>query len=109
VAAPEHRAAIAALARRLVDAAEPYYASARWGLRALPFRSAWAVAAARGVYREIGVKVVARGAAAWDSRTSTSTAEKALLALGGGLMALRGATLDRWSRGPERPQLWSRI
>ncbi|MDP2258925.1 MAG: phytoene/squalene synthase family protein [Caulobacter sp.] len=109
IAAPEHRAAVAALARRLVEAAEPYYASARWGLRGLPFRSAWAVAAALGVYREIGVKVVARGAAAWDERVSTSTVEKIGLALGGGLMAARGATLDRWRKGPARPALWSRI
>lgn len=109
VAAPEHRAAIAGLARRLVDAAEPYYASARWGLRGLPFRSAWAVAAARGVYREIGVKVVARGPRAWDERVSTSTAEKLGLALGGGLMALRGVTLDRWLKPLARPALWSKI
>ena len=109
IAAPEHRPAVAGLAKRLVDAAEPYYVSARWGLRGLPFRSAWAVAAARGVYREIGVKVVARGATAWDQRVSTSTAEKVELALGGGLMALRGATLDRWRTAPARPALWSKI
>jgi phytoene synthase len=109
VAAPEHRAAIAGLARRLVEAAEPYYDSARWGLRGLPIRSAWAVAAARGVYREIGVKVVAQGARAWDARVSTSTVEKLGLALGGGLMALRGVTLDRWRDAPERPALWTKI
>lgn len=109
IAAPEHRAAIAGLARRLVETAEPYYASARWGLRGLPFRSAWAVAAARGVYREIGVKVVARGTRAWDERVSTSTVEKLGLALGGGLMALRGATLDKWVEGPVRPEMWSKI
>ena len=109
VAAPEHRAAIAGLAKRLVDAAEPYYRSARWGLRGLPFRSAWAVAAALGVYREIGVKVVARGPSAWDTRTSTSTAAKVVLALGGGLMAARGSTADKWVEGPARPALWSKI
>lgn len=109
IADPRHRAAIAGLARQLVETAEPYYASARWGLRGLPVRSAWAVAAARGVYREIGIKVVARGAAAWDERVSTSTAEKLWLALGGGLMALRGATLDRWREPPPRPALWSKI
>ena len=109
VADPARRAAVAGLAKRLVDAAEPYYASARWGLRGLPFRSAWAVAAARGVYREIGVKVVARGATAWDERVSTSTAEKIGLALGGGLMALRGVTLDRRRKPPARPEMWSKI
>ncbi|MDH4385940.1 MAG: phytoene/squalene synthase family protein [Caulobacter sp.] len=109
LAAAEHRHAVAVLARRLVAAAEPYYRSARWGLRALPFRSAWAVAAALGVYRQIGLAVVARGARAWDSRTSTSTAMKALRAAQGGLIALRGATLDRWRTPPERPPLWSRL
>jgi len=52
---------------------------------------------------------VARGAAAWDERVSTSTAEKLWLALGGGLMALRGATLDRWRAPPARPAMWSKI
>ncbi|WP_312937254.1 phytoene/squalene synthase family protein, partial [Pseudomonas sp.] len=41
---PRHRAAVALLAQRLIDAAEPYYASAEAGLAALPWRSAWAVA-----------------------------------------------------------------
>ena len=79
------------------------------GLRGLPVRSAWAVAAARGVYREIGVQVVARGPSAWDSRTSVSGRMKALRALQGGLMSLRGATLDRWRKPPARPALWSKI
>lgn len=109
VAAPEHRAQLAAIARRLVGTAEPYYHSARWGLRGLPFRSGWAVAAALGVYREIGVKVARKGPAAWDERVSTSTGEKVRLALGGGLMAARGATLDRWGKTPPRPPLWSKI
>ncbi|NBU27429.1 MAG: phytoene/squalene synthase family protein [Caulobacteraceae bacterium] len=109
LAEPEYRPAVAALAKRLVAAAEPYYASARWGLRALPFRSAWAVAAALGVYRQIGLAVVARGARAWDSRTSTSTAMKAWRAIQGGFIALRGVTLDRWKTPPERPALWSRL
>ncbi len=109
VAAPEHRAQLAAIARRLVGTAEPYYHSARWGLRGLPFRSGWAVAAALGVYREIGVKVARKGPAAWDERVSTSTGEKVRLALGGGLMAARGVTLDRWGKAPLRPPLWSKI
>lgn len=109
IAAPEHRGKLAALARRLVGTAEPYYLSARWGLRGLPFRSGWAVAAALGVYREIGVKVVRRGSAAWDERVSTSTGEKVKLALGGGLMAARGATFERWGKAPPRPPLWSKI
>lgn len=78
-----HRPAVAVMARRLVELAEPYYASALWGLAALPLRSAWAIATAHGVYREIGVKVVERGERAWDSRTFTSRADKLRLAARG--------------------------
>ena len=105
IAAPEHRAALFAVTARLLDAAEPYYASARAGLPALPFRSALAIAAARGVYRQIGVIVRQRGPAAWDSRASTSSAMKAWLAL----QALGTAVATRGGHAPERPALWSKI
>jgi phytoene synthase len=71
LALPQHRQALARVAHRLVDAAEPYYISARVGLVNLPLRSAWAVATARGVYRDIGRQVQARGTAAWDERVVT--------------------------------------
>jgi phytoene synthase len=73
---PEHRPALARVARRLVAAAEPYYDSAMEGLSALPLRSAWSIATARSVYRAIGHKVIERGAGAWDRRTATNKAEK---------------------------------
>lgn len=76
IAAPENRAGLAGLAQRLVAAAEPYYASAAAGIPALPFRSAWAIETARGVYRQIGLNVVRRGAGAWDRRVSTTRAAK---------------------------------
>lgn len=105
VGAPENRAAIAAITARLLKTAEPYYDSARAGLAALPFRCAWAIGAARGVYRQIGVEVARRGAQAWDERVSTSTGQKAWLALAGLGLAIgsRGAT------SPPRPALWSKI
>lgn len=109
VADSAHRTAVAALAKRLVDAAEPYYASARWGLRDLPVRSAWAIAAARGVYRQIGLDVVKAGDTAWDERVVVSGRMKAWRALEGGVVALRSATLDRWGAPPKRPAMWSRI
>lgn len=85
LADPRHRQALARVARKLVDAAEPYYDSALDGLPALPLRSAWSIATARSVYRAIGRKVVARGPAAWDTRAGTSKAEKL------GYVALAGA------------------
>jgi phytoene synthase len=105
VAAPAHRAALFAVTKRLLATAEPYYGSALAGLPELPFRSAWAIAAARGVYRQIGVIVLQRGPAAWDQRASASSAMKALLALQGGWTALT----SRGARTTPRPALWSKI
>lgn len=105
IAAPRHRAAVYCVTKRLLDAAEPYYASALVGLPALPFRSAWAIAAARSVYRQIGVIVAARGARAWDVRASASGPMKAWLALGGGWTALA----SRGQGAGVRPELWSKI
>jgi phytoene synthase len=88
VAAPRHRDKLAGLAGRLVDTAEPYYASALDGIAALPPRAAWAIATARGVYRQIGVEVKRRGPRAWDGRVSTLTAQKLGHVARGGLIAL---------------------
>jgi phytoene synthase len=104
-----HRPAVALIAQRLVKAAEPYYRSARWGLRDLPPRSAWAIAAARGVYRQIGLDVVAGGERAWDARVVVSGRMKLWRALEGGVIAARSATWDRWVTPPSRPPLWSKI
>lgn len=105
LADPQYRALLAPLAARLVSEAEPYYLSARSGLPGLPLRSAWAIATARGVYREIGVKVQHAGAHAWDARQRTSSGEKlALLVKGAGL-----ALTSRLSRPASRPDgLWQR-
>ncbi|EKN44723.1 MULTISPECIES: phytoene/squalene synthase family protein [Pseudomonas syringae group] len=105
LAEPEYRQRIAVLARRLLDMAEPFYDSAHAGLAALPWRSAWAVATARGVYREIGVKVREAGAQAWDSRQSTSKLDKLRLVAAGAWQA----TISRGKRYPRRPtDLWKR-
>ncbi len=73
----QYRDALAELARRLVGLAEPFYRSAEAGLTLLPWRSAWAVATASGVYRKIGVRVKQRGSRAWTRvsppRSSTSS------------------------------------
>jgi len=107
VSLPQHRAALAILAARLIDLAEPYYQSASQGLRDLPLRSAWSIATAHGVYRQIGIEVKARGAAAWDMRVSTSKAQKLQFLLGGGVLAL--ALASRRMRFKPRPaSLWTR-
>jgi phytoene synthase len=104
---PANRAVVFAATERLLAEAEPYYASARWGLKALGFRSAWAVAAARGVYRQIGLRVRAMGPAGMDRRASTGTLIKLARVLQGGLIAARAMTLDSWGHEPERPSLWA--
>ncbi|WP_227368839.1 15-cis-phytoene synthase CrtB [Halomonas sp. M20] len=106
IADPRHRDALAGVTARLIDLAEPYYQSARGGLGALPPRSAWAIATAHGVYREIGIQVKARGAGAWDRRVSTSKADKLrLLAKGLGQMMT-----SRWQMPAPRPEhLWQRL
>lgn len=109
IADPRNREALARVAARLVAAAEPYYESARWGLRDLSVRSAWAIATARGVYRAIGHRVVDAGALAWEGRVSTSRASKMALLAQGALIALRSGTLDRLRAPPPRPALWTRV
>ena len=109
VALPRHRAALARVAARLVDHAEPYYESATLGIAALPLRSAWAIATARNVYRQIGIEVKRRGAHAWDERVGTSKAAKLrLLALGGAQALASRLSPARAARAPRRRDLWLR-
>jgi 15-cis-phytoene synthase len=104
---PANRAVVFAATEHLLAAAEPYYASARWGLKGLDFRSAWAVAAARGVYRQIGLTVRSAGPAGMDRRASTGALIKIARVLQGGLVATRAATLDRSLAEAVRPALWA--
>jgi phytoene synthase len=104
IAEPRHRAALAGVAARLLDAAEPYYASAGAGLSALPPRAAWAVATARGVYREIGTRLRAQGEAGLEHRVVVPGHRK-FWHVGSGGMAVLTAGRARPSRPPE---LWQR-
>lgn len=80
-ASPLGRAQWPVLTARLLDAADARYRHGIEGLRYLPFRAALAVAIAGRVYRQIGVKVRARGAEAWKNRTYTRLPEKLVTAL----------------------------
>lgn len=104
-AQPENRQQLSRIANRLIDSAEPYYASANCGLSSLPLRSAWAIATARRVYRKIGLRVKTAGAGAWQQRISTSSIEKIML-LGA---AAADVFISRWrSVGNRSKQLWQR-
>ncbi|MFS8038698.1 phytoene/squalene synthase family protein [Xanthobacter sp. AM11] len=106
IAAPARRAAVARVAARLLDVAEPYYDQAVIGMGALPFRAACAVGAARGVYRAIGTEVRRRGETAWDARVSTSKAQKLGFLARGVAQAL--ATRFAPPPPPRPAHLWTR-
>lgn len=90
--------------RRLVDRAEPYYASARIGIRALPRRAAWAIATALAVYRDIGRCLCRRGPRGLAARIRTGRATK--------LGRIVTASPALWSAARDRvaardPGLWT--
>lgn len=66
---------------KLLLNAEMHYRSAEKGLLDLPFRCAWAVAVALELYREIGRKILNKGAIALESRMIVSKPRKLILVL----------------------------
>ena len=82
LAQPEHWPAAHKAACAQLDIAEAYYASAKVGIKELPFRCAWAITAALSVYREIGESLRAAGPDAWQGRVSASKGRKIALAMG---------------------------
>lgn len=108
VGAVRHREALAGVVARLLREADRYYRSADLGIARLPLRSAWAVAVARGVYRDIGGLVLQRGARAWEERAVVSRRRKALWLLRGLATALGAVTLGRRRQHPPRHGLWTR-
>ncbi len=76
VGRPEYRGTVAAIVRRLLDEAERYYQSGDSGIDHLPFRCAWSITAARGIYSEIGAVIRSRGDEAWDRRAMVSGGRK---------------------------------
>ncbi|WP_112872817.1 phytoene/squalene synthase family protein [Paracoccus endophyticus] len=97
--------ALYAVILRLLDAAEPYYASAFAGLPALPARCAWSIAAAARIYRAIGTRIRRGGPQAYRQRIGTSGTAKAGLALRG--LADVGLSRAR-PRAAPRDGLWTR-
>lgn len=76
VGRPEHRGAVAGIVRLLLNEAERYYQSGDDGIDHLPFRCAWSIRAARGIYSEIGTVIRSRGTEAWDQRAMVSGGRK---------------------------------
>jgi phytoene synthase len=105
---PGNHPAVFQVVQIQLQLAEAYYASARRGLRALPFRSALAIAAARGVYREIGRRILRKGPEALQARMSVPKLVLAGL-IGRGVLVALLSRLERPLRPAARPALWSRI
>ncbi len=103
---PPFRSRLAVLTKRMAAKAAAFEASARQGTPALPFRSAWAVLAAAGIYGAIGRTVAERGEHAWDHRVTTSAWQK----LGFIATAAREAAARErlYPRMPRDPDLWTR-
>lgn len=104
--APQHRERLGQLGERLGTLAARYEASARRGTPVLPFRSAWAVLAAAGIYGAIGRKVAALGARAWDRRVTTSGIAKIGFIARAWREARQRARL--YPPQPRDPALWTR-
>ena len=100
---PPYRRRLALLAHRLANHAADYEASARSGTAALPFRAAWAVMAAAGIYGDIARGVAKAGEHAWDRRIHTSKAAK----IGWVGKAFVQALVRRAASG-RSPNLWTR-
>ena len=103
---PPYRPRLAVLARRLATIAARHEDSARRGTPALPFRSAWAVLAAAGIYGAIGREVAALGEHAWDGRVTTSRRAKLGFVSRAGWQAARRRAL--YPDVVRDPTLWTR-
>lgn len=101
---PDHTAQLAEVSQRVLDEAERYYDSARYGICYLPWKCAWAVYSALLIYREIGVIVAARGQHAWHSRVGAGSMRKLLLVGKGGLAAAKLKLVP--PAGPRPEDLW---
>jgi len=105
---PQHADRLANVVARLLEQADRYYSSADAGLRALGFRSAWAVAAARDVYKAIGDTVRDRGVHAWRQRVVVPRRRKLVGVAAGMRDAARAALLERHQPPtPRDDDLWT--
>lgn len=98
-----NRAAVIEATRSLLEYSERYYASARVGIARLPWRSAWAVATALGVYREIGKRVRAADDP-WAERQSVPSWRKLWHVASASTAPLRYSVLGQ----PPRQGMWTR-
>lgn len=104
---PGNEKAVFKVVSRMLREADRYYASSLFGISQLPFRCAWAIAAARSVYGAIGDVVMARGAGAWRQRAGLSSPQKLGRLISSLFTALSAKSVGRWRRVPAREGLWT--
>ena len=103
-----HREQLVIIVDRLLKEAEKYYDSSLSGLPKLGFRSAWAIATARIVYRKIGVELIKNGPKAWDTRVSTTKYQKFSALISGLGAAIYAHTIGPYRAPSSRYGLWTR-
>lgn len=103
-----HREQLVIVVDRLLKEAEKYYDSSLSGLPRLGFRSAWAIATARIVYRKIGVELIKNGPKAWDRRVSTTKYQKFSALISGLGAAIYAHTIGPYRAPSSRYGLWTR-
>lgn len=103
-----HREQLVIVVDRLLKEAEKYYDSSLSGLPKLGFRSAWAIATARIVYRKIGVELIKNGPKAWDRRVSTTKYQKFSALISGLGAAIYAHTIGPYRAPSSRYGLWTR-
>lgn len=102
---PANHPVVVAAAHAVLELAERYYASARIGIPALSWRSAWAISTALGVYREIGHRIRRRDDP-WVKRQSVPCWRKLVHVAAGGAAPFVGPLV----LNPSLPRtgLWTR-
>lgn len=102
---PRHLATSKMLAEKLLDHAEPFYASAKSGLSFLPSDCLWGISSAFEVYSSIGRAVRRATPERWAKRVSTGFAEKMWLVCKGFVKSK--AILRRRIDPADRSTLWT--
>lgn len=95
---------VCAVVQDLLLLAEQYYRSASLGMRFIPWRPRMAILVASRVYREIGLKLLSRGADPMAGRTVVSGPRKAVVASSAIAQLARPSVLGL-IRAPHTPQL----
>lgn len=95
---PPARASIASVTSELLRVAERFYSSGDAGMRALPFRAAFSVRAARFIYSAIGDRVRRADYDAYTMRAVVPTSQKLWLVLRAAVGSLRELPSRLFSR-----------